>query len=94
KDRLPGVWIGDSKIAFIGIYVKKRVTMHGFSLNLQSQSEKFSHIIPCGISGLKVVSMSEVLSKNVDLQKTSRNIINNFEAVFGVKVNESDSILF
>ena len=65
KDKFPGVWAGDSKIAFIGIYVKKHITMHGFSLNISGQSDAFSHIIPCGITDLEITSISEILEKQV-----------------------------
>ena len=94
KDKFPGVWVGESKIAFIGIYVKKHVTMHGFSLNIENQADNFSHIIPCGISELKITSVSEVLDKNIDMQDTIQKLIIKFERELGIKIENKEKISF
>ncbi|NIU87990.1 MAG: lipoyl(octanoyl) transferase LipB [Nitrosopumilaceae archaeon] len=89
KDNYPGVWAGDSKIAFIGIYVKKHVTMHGFSLNINRQSDNFSHIIPCGISDLQITSVSEILKKQAEWQDIIDVVIEKFEDVFDIELDEN-----
>lgn len=94
KSKIPGVWVGDSKIAFIGIYVKKHVTMHGFSLNIDNQAENFSHIIPCGISDLKITSISNYINKKIYLQETIENLIEKIEGVFGVRIENKEKISF
>jgi lipoate-protein ligase B len=62
----PGVWVRDSKIAAIGVAVKRRVTMHGFALNVAPDLDHFSVINPCGL-GRPVTSMARVLGRPVTL---------------------------
>lgn len=62
----PGVWIGGSKIAAIGVAVKRRVTMHGFALNVAPNLDHFAVINPCGL-GKPVTSMAGVLGRPVSL---------------------------
>jgi lipoyl(octanoyl) transferase len=64
----PGVWVGDKKIAALGISVKNRVTMHGMALNVNTDLDKFRNIIPCGISDKGVTSIAELLGQPVDMQ--------------------------
>ena len=49
KPEYTGVWVGESKIAAIGIRVSRWVTMHGFAFNINTDLELFNGIIPCGI---------------------------------------------
>ncbi len=51
EDEYVGVWVENSKIAAIGISIHKGVSMHGFALNVCTDLNYFSYIIPCGISG-------------------------------------------
>lgn len=59
KDGFPGVWVGDRKIASIGVYVKNWVTYHGLAFNVDVNQEHFRMIRPCGLS-IETVSMSEI----------------------------------
>jgi lipoyl(octanoyl) transferase len=59
-DGLTGVWVGDSKIAAIGIKLRRWVTMHGLSLNVQPDMRYFENIIPCGISDKSVGSLHDI----------------------------------
>src|SRR3984893_18854112 len=52
-----GVWVGDRKIASIGVGVRKWVTMHGFALNVARDLSGFLNIIPCGLSGVRMTSI-------------------------------------
>jgi len=52
-----GVWIGDRKIAAIGIKVSQGVTTHGFALNVSTDLSLFTHILACGIPDKGVTSM-------------------------------------
>jgi lipoate-protein ligase B len=62
----PGVWVGDAKIAAVGVAVKRRVTMHGFALNVAPNLDHFTVINPCGL-GKPVTSMAGVLGRAVSL---------------------------
>lgn len=58
-DRPTGVWVGDAKIAAIGVRVSRGTTMHGFALNVNPNLSYFDHIVPCGMSDVKATSMAE-----------------------------------
>jgi lipoate-protein ligase B len=59
NDGFPGVWVGNRKIASIGVYVKNWVTYHGLALNVHVSQEHFRMIRPCGLS-IETVSVSDV----------------------------------
>jgi len=63
-----GVWVDDRKIASIGVGVRRWVTMHGFALNVASDLSGFLNIIPCGLSGVKMTSVSMELRNEVPLE--------------------------
>ena len=56
---LTGVWVGDVKLAAIGIKVSRWVTMHGFALNVCPDLTGFEAIVPCGIDHKAVGSMAQ-----------------------------------
>jgi lipoyl synthase len=57
-----GVWVGDEKIAAIGVKVAGMRTRHGFALNVDPDLSMFGHIVPCGIRDRGVTSMARVLA--------------------------------
>ena len=59
RDGLTGVWVEDRKIASIGVGVRRWISMHGFALNVASDLPGFSAIIPCGIAGVTMTSLSQ-----------------------------------
>ena len=60
-----GVWVGDRKIASIGVGVRKWITMHGFALNVSRDLAGFSHITPCGLADVTMTSMSLEIGQEV-----------------------------
>ena len=64
KKGYTGVWIGNKKIASIGIGCKRWVTIHGFSINVDCDLDQFKRIIPCGI---KDCTMTNISSINADI---------------------------
>ncbi|KAM9701280.1 LOW QUALITY PROTEIN: octanoyl-[acyl-carrier-protein]:protein N-octanoyltransferase LIPT2, mitochondrial-like, partial [Menidia menidia] len=58
-----GVWIGDSKVCAIGIHVGRRVTSHGLALNVTLDLSWFGHIVPCGLEGGGVTSLSREMGR-------------------------------
>ena len=61
EDGFSGVWVGDEKIAAIGVKVAAMRTRHGFALNVDPDLSMFDHIVPCGIRDRGVTSMAKVL---------------------------------
>jgi lipoyl(octanoyl) transferase len=59
RESLTGVWVGDRKIASIGVGVRHWITMHGFALNVCSDLSPFDHIVPCGINNVAMTSMEK-----------------------------------
>ena len=59
RESLTGVWIGDRKIASIGVGVRYWITMHGFALNVCGDLSPFNHIVPCGINNVAMTSMEK-----------------------------------
>ena len=69
RDGLIGVWAGLEKIAAIGVAVSRWVTYHGLSLNVAADVGGFDAIIPCGIAGASVTSVSRLLGRDVSVEE-------------------------
>jgi lipoyl(octanoyl) transferase len=60
---LTGVWVGEGKVAAIGVGIRQWVTYHGLSLNVDPDMETYRHIIPCGIADRPVTSLARLLGQ-------------------------------
>ena len=58
REGLTGVWAGESKIGSIGVHVSRGVTTHGFAVNVDNDLQPFEWIVPCGIDGVRMTSVS------------------------------------
>ena len=68
REGYAGVWLDERrKIASIGVGVRRWVTSHGFALNVCCDLKRFEAIVPCGLQGVEMTSMSRVLGRAVDL---------------------------
>jgi lipoyl(octanoyl) transferase len=52
-----GVWVGERKIASIGVHVARGVTTHGFAVNVENDLQPFSWVVPCGLDGVRMTSL-------------------------------------
>lgn len=77
-----GVWIENRKIAAIGIKVSRWITMHGFAFNINTDLSLFNGIIPCGITGKDVTSLSKELRKKIKLEEIKEKLLHHFKNVF------------
>lgn len=79
---LTGVWVGDSKIAAIGVRIARWITSHGFALNVNTDLNYFKMIVPCGITDKGVSSLSGLLGREIDLVEVARVTALEFAQVF------------
>ena len=64
-----GIWIQNKKIAAIGIHIQRHITSHGFALNCNTDLGWFDHIVPCGLKGLGVTSISNQRYSKVTIEE-------------------------
>tara|TARA_B100001109_G_scaffold242923_1_gene228270 strand:- start:340 stop:1005 length:666 start_codon:yes stop_codon:yes gene_type:complete len=79
---LTGVWVGDEKIAAQGVRLTKWITMHGFSININTDLSFYDGIIPCGIFNRGVTSMKEILNRTQKMEKVKSLVIDKFNQIF------------
>ena len=85
----PGVWVGNEKIAAIGIAVKSSwTTMHGFAFNINPDLNHYSLIVPCGITDKGVTSLSKLLVKPISRQEVSDRLICHYQEVFNLNAKK------
>ena len=77
-----GAWIGDKKVAAIGVKVRRWVSMHGIALNCDNDLEVFDSFVPCGIRGFGVTSLTEALGRQTGIEDVKPAVVRAFEAVF------------
>jgi len=78
--KLTGVWVGERKIAAIGVHISRWVTSHGFALNVNTDLDYFQYIVPCGLT--KPVTSMAQLGVAADLSEVSRSLAACFGRVF------------
>jgi lipoate-protein ligase B len=78
-----GVWIGERKVASIGIAVRKWVTMHGFALNVATDLSRFAAINPCGLDAAVMTSLSRERGREVTLDEVKPLAIARLSSVLG-----------
>ena len=83
KKGYAGVWIGNEKVAAIGVAVSKWVTYHGFALNVSPNMEHFDLILPCGLDSASVTSLERVLGTTVETGPIVPLIAKNMMEIFG-----------
>jgi lipoic acid synthetase len=80
--RYTGVWVGDEKIAAIGVRVAHGRTRHGFALNVDPDLTMFDHIVPCGIADRGVTSMARILDETPSMQLVVDRVVARFADAF------------
>jgi lipoate-protein ligase B len=83
REGLTGVWVGDGKIAAVGVAVRRWVTWHGLALNVCPDMSGFEKIVPCGIPNCDVTSMARVLGRRITVEQVKPGVIKYMLEVFG-----------
>jgi lipoyl(octanoyl) transferase len=88
---LTGVWVGDEKLAAIGVRIARWITSHGFALNVSADLEDFSLIVPCGISDRGVTSLAR-LGCQSSRAAVEDHVIARFGEVFEAEMFEASNV--
>jgi lipoyl(octanoyl) transferase len=83
-----GIWVGDNKIAALGIKIQRHVTSHGFALNCNTDLKWFDEIVPCGLFDMGVTSLSNEKLSDIGVEKVIPELVNSFEASFNAEVED------
>ena len=80
---LTGVWVGNDKLAAIGVGMRRWVTMHGFALNVADLRDAFSMIVPCGLVGTGVTSLEQLTGTRPAMADVENATADAISRVFG-----------
>jgi lipoyl(octanoyl) transferase len=87
-----GVWIGDRKVAAIGIKVSKWVSIHGIALNCDNDLWPFDLIVPCGIQTHGVTSLTMEAGRRIGIEDAKPKVATAFANVFGLRFDKASII--
>lgn len=87
-----GVWVGDKKIASIGLAIRRWISFHGFAFNRAPNMDHFRLISPCGLSGVEMTSVGEILGQTVRPTILRKRICQHFEEVFHIRLRPVDLV--
>ena len=79
---LTGVWVGDDKLAAIGVRISRWITSHGFALNVATDLRHFDLIVPCGIADQGVTSLERLVGRPVPMAEVEDAVVAAFRDVF------------
>jgi lipoate-protein ligase B len=84
----PGVWVGEAKVASIGIRVVHGISSHGLAVNLTGDSAPFTWIRPCGMTAGSVASLEAVGGRRLELAAAARVAVARLAAGLGARPEE------
>lgn len=87
-----GVWVGDEKVAAIGVAISRGITMHGFALNVDPNLDHFRLINPCGITDRGVTSMARLLGRPFEVEEVQRKLRESFARTFDLDLVPFDRV--
>lgn len=86
REGMTGVWVGEKKLASIGVGLRRWVTFHGFALNVACDLSYFDAIVPCGIAGCEMTSIAALGAAEVSVDSLAPVIAQSFAARFGYEL--------
>jgi lipoyl(octanoyl) transferase len=88
----PGVWVGNDKLAAMGVHLSRWVTSHGFALNVNTDLRYFEWIVPCGLHDKGVTSLAKLLGRPLRMETVTAKVLEHFGAVFGLEVRTVEEL--
>lgn len=89
---LTGVWVGARKIGSIGLHVSRGVTTHGLAINVNNDLQPFEWVVPCGLEGVSMTSLSRELGAEQDFAAFTATLVDTYAEVFDREVAVDDSV--
>lgn len=89
REGLPGVWVGEAKLASIGIEVHRGVSQHGFALNVDMDLGPFAAIVPCGMPGVALTDLSRAAGARVTIADAAGAVLRAWRERFGEIAEET-----
>jgi lipoyl(octanoyl) transferase len=83
-----GVWVNETKLGFVGIALRRGITLHGFALNVAPKLSYYNMIYSCGLKGVEIVSMSSLLRRGISMEEVKKKTIDSFENVFNLQTDQ------
>jgi lipoyl(octanoyl) transferase len=80
-----GAWVKEAKLGFVGIALRRGITLHGFALNVAPKLSYYNMIYSCGLKGVDIVSLSSLLRRSISMEEVKKKTIDSFESVFDLK---------
>ena len=75
----------EAKLGFVGIALRRGITLHGFALNVAPKLSYYNMIYSCGLKGVEIVSLSSLLRRSISMEEVKKKTIDSFESVFDLK---------
>ena len=85
REECPGVWLGREKIASLGLAVQQGISFHGFALNYGVDLKAFDWINPCGLPGVRMTSLDQILKGPLEADRLRETVARHFEEVFRLR---------
>ena len=82
----PGVWVGNDKLAAMGVHISRWVTSHGFAFNVNTDLRYFDWIVPCGLRDRGVTSLEKLLGRQVEMDEVTSKVIRQFGTVLDLEM--------
>ena len=84
----PGVWVGNDKLAAMGVHISRWVTSHGFAFNVNTDLRYFEWIVPCGLRDKGVTSLQKLLGRPIEMGEFVNRVVHHFGRVFEMEMIE------
>uniref|UniRef100_G1PYS0 Octanoyl-[acyl-carrier-protein]:protein N-octanoyltransferase LIPT2, mitochondrial n=1 Tax=Myotis lucifugus TaxID=59463 RepID=G1PYS0_MYOLU len=86
-----GVWLGERKICAIGVRCGRHITSHGLALNCCTDLTWFEHIVPCGLVGTGVTSLSQELQRHLTVDEVTPPFLEAFKETYKCTLISEDT---